>query len=61
MERLTNIIMQATDALPSPEELAADGKQLSARDWAGFFAAIAAFLAQILPLLIPLFTKTKTE
>lgn len=29
----------------------------TARDWAGFFAALAAFTAQVLPLILPLFGK----
>jgi hypothetical protein len=26
------------------------------RDWAGFFAALAKFLAEVLPVILPLFT-----
>jgi len=33
----------------------------TARDWSGFFMALAAFLSQILPLIAPLFTKTDPE
>jgi hypothetical protein len=32
----------------------------AARDWAGFFAAIAAFAEKLLPLILPLFTKPVT-
>lgn len=32
----------------------------TARDWSGFFAAFSAFLAQILPLVIPLFAQPKS-
>jgi hypothetical protein len=33
----------------------------TARDWAGFFAALAAFMSQIMPLIIPLFMNPQTK
>jgi hypothetical protein len=29
------------------------------RDWAGFFSALAKFLTEVLPLILPLFVKEK--
>jgi hypothetical protein len=42
------------------EELAAL-QDRGARDWAGFFAALAAFAAKIMPLIIPLFAEQKKD
>lgn len=61
MQRLIDIIRQATDALPAPDELTTGSEPVTARDWAALFAAIADFFKAILPILIPLVTKTKPE
>jgi len=60
MNELIVVINQLTDALPTPGKLAA-GPRPAARDWAAFFAALAAFAAKLLPLIIPLFAEPKPE
>lgn len=61
MDKIIEIIRKATDALPDPDEAAASGKKYGARDWASFFAALAAFASKLLPLLLPLFVATTDE
>jgi len=61
MERLIAIIEAATAALPTREAVIAESKEVSARDWAGFFKALADFAAKLLPLLIPLFVATHDQ
>lgn len=61
MQNIIHIIRNATNALPNADEVKASGEKYSARDWAGFFAAVAAFMAKLLPLLIPLFVATTDE
>ena len=53
LDEVTILINQLTDALPTPGKMAA-GPKPTTRDWAGFFAAVAAFAAKILPLILPL-------
>lgn len=62
MDELIQVINELTDALPEPGKLAA--AKPSARDWAAFFAALSAFAAKLLPLILPLFMaeeETPTE
>lgn len=61
MQTIISIIKNATDALPEPEDVKASGQKYSARDWAGFFAAMSAFLTKLMPLLLPLFVATTDE
>jgi hypothetical protein len=50
-----NVIETATAKMT---EVLRDDKPLEARDWAGFFAALASFIQIIAPLIIPLITGT---
>lgn len=61
-----NAVIQAAEAIGAPEvareaapllALASLDVQRSAHDWKGFFAALAAFAAQLLPMIIPLFAQ----
>lgn len=61
MKEIIEIIKRATDALPEPSDVKATGEKYGARDWASFFATIAAFATKLLPLLLPLFVKTTEE
>jgi hypothetical protein len=61
MDQIIEIIRKATDALPEPDETTVSGKKYGARDWASFFAALAAFATKLLPLLLPLFVATDGE
>jgi hypothetical protein len=56
-DKLANHLTEGLKALGNAVPTAnADGT----RDWPTFFAALATFMAQLLPLLIPLFSKTKS-
>ena len=61
MKEIIEIIRKATDALPDPGDVKAAGDKYGARDWAGFFAALAAFATKLLPLLLPLFVATTED
>ena len=61
MKEIIAVIQDATENLPTTAEMARDSTPLEARDWAGFFAALAAFMTKLLPLILPLFAKTKPE
>ncbi len=61
MERIIAIINAATAALPTGAAVAAESPVVTARDWLGFFKALAEFAARMIPLLIPLFIATKDE
>ena len=61
MEKIVEIIRKATDALPEPQDVKAVSGTYGARDWASFFAALAAFASKLLPLLLPLFVATTDE
>ena len=61
MNRIVEAINHATADLPSPEDVAANDRIYTTRDWAGFFAALAAFAQAILPLIVPIFAKTKKD
>lgn len=41
--------------------LVPDAPDATARDWAAFFQALAAFAANILPLILPLFAEKETK
>ena len=61
MNELIEAIRKLTDALPDPADREKLAAPLAARDWAGFFAAIADLMAKLAPLLIPLFVATTDE
>ncbi|HUW85010.1 MAG TPA: hypothetical protein VMZ31_19690 [Phycisphaerae bacterium] len=61
MNRLTAILNAMTKALPTPETLASATPSVAARDWAGFFRALADFATKLLPLLLPLFAKKNDQ
>ena len=61
MQTIIDIINKATDALPDPAEVTASRQALSTRDWAGFFAALGAFFARLVPLIIPLIIATQPD
>ena len=61
MEHIINIINAATGSLPTSATVMAESPTVSARDWLGFFKALADFMAKMIPLLIPLFIATKDE
>ena len=61
MDQLIQIIKDANDALPDKLPVAANGTPPAARDWAGFFAALAAFATKLLPLIMPLLADPKTK
>lgn len=61
MDELIKYITDLTERLPSPEDVKANNTNVTARDWASFFAAVTALMQKLLPLLIPLFVATKDE
>jgi len=61
MQRLMDIIDTATASLPTAAAVIAENPTVRARDWLGFFRALAEFTARLIPLLIPLFIATKDE
>lgn len=61
MEHIINVINAATGSLPTGTAVAAAQEEVTARDWLGFFKALADFAARLIPLLIPLFIATKDE
>jgi len=61
MQRLIDIIEAATAELPTAAAIIAETKTVSARDWLGFFRALAEFAARMIPLLIPIFIATTDE
>lgn len=61
MQTIIDIIRKATEALPDPADVKASNQKYAARDWAGFFKALADFAAKLLPLLLPLFVATTDE
>jgi hypothetical protein len=46
---------EASDRLSSAADTLAAADNPTARDWAGFFAALAQFAATMLPLILPFF------
>jgi len=61
MQRLIDIINTATASLPTAAAVMTESPTVRARDWLGFFRALADFAAHMIPLLIPLFIATKDE
>lgn len=61
MQHIIDVINSATAALPTGATVAAESPKVSARDWMGFFKALADFAAHMIPLLIPLFIATTDE
>jgi len=61
MQHIIDIINTATASLPTAAAVAAESPTVTARDWMGFFKALAEFAARMIPLLIPLFVATKDE
>jgi hypothetical protein len=61
MQEIIAIIKNATDALPDPADVKTSRRAYQARDWAGFFAALAAFAQKLLPLLLPLAMATEPD
>jgi hypothetical protein len=61
MQRIIDIINTATASLPTAAAVMAESPKVSARDWLGFFKALADFAARMIPLLIPLFIATTEE
>jgi hypothetical protein len=65
---LEALINEATALVPppTPQALATYRAAMTndikpaTRDWAGFLAAVAAFMEKILPLILPLFTQPKS-
>lgn len=48
----------AAEHLHDAAQFLETSKPLDARDWSGFFAALAAFAKELLPIILPLFIKT---
>jgi len=61
MQHLIDVINAATGSLPTSAAVMAESPTVRARDWLGFFKALADFAARMIPLLIPLFIATKDE
>lgn len=61
MEHIIDVINAATGSLPTYDAVVTASPVVRARDWLGFFKALADFMAKMLPLLIPLFIATKDE
>ena len=61
MNELIDTIRAATDRLSGYAEPTDPPQQLSARDWAAFFQALAGFASVLLPLILPLFAQTESE
>jgi hypothetical protein len=61
MEHIIDVINAATANLPTYEAVMGAQEKVKARDWLGFFKALADFMAKMIPLLIPLFIATKDE
>lgn len=61
MQRIIDIINAATAALPTGVAVTAESPTVTARDWLGFFKALADFAARMIPLLIPLFIATTKD
>lgn len=49
---------QVAGHLHNAANLLQAGDEVTARDWSGFFAGIAAFLKELLPVILPLFLTT---
>jgi hypothetical protein len=61
METILEIIRKATDALPDPADVLANEQKYAARDWAALLAVLKAFMAKLLPLLVPLLVAARNE
>jgi hypothetical protein len=61
MEDLIQLIRKLTTALPDAADVKANPKNYTARDWAGFFAALGDLAKKLIPLLIPLFVATTDD
>jgi hypothetical protein len=56
MNTLTRELNTATAELKKSDGNIHNHNDMDARDWAGFFAALASFMSTLLPMLLPLFT-----
>jgi hypothetical protein len=61
MEHIINVINAATGSLPTAAAVMSAQEKVRARDWIGFFKALADFAARMIPLLIPLFIATSED
>jgi hypothetical protein len=61
MEQIIHELNQATKRFERLKMEGIEAKEPTARDWAGFFAALAAFAQAILPLILPLFATSEAK
>jgi hypothetical protein len=61
MKSVIEILNSAACDLRSCPQDSTGSSEPKARDWAGFFAALAAFAQALLPVILPLFTQPKDK
>ena len=61
MEPITEAILASTERLKTLAAANDAQPMTTARDWAGFFAALASFVSTLLPLILPLFIKPEPK
>ena len=61
MNEIICTLNAATEKLEDQCSASSEGLVVTTRDWAAFFESLSKLLATLLPLIIPLFAKTKSE